>query len=493
MKNILYLLLLCTVLTGCVDLKSDMYDVINPGIFPKNEQDAEALVTSAAYSPFRAIGSGIFTVAAGGILVNADMCTDIGDCQWTDPWWQDILNVNFTVNTGNVTRQYGYIRDISKMTLTFERIENIDMDVAAKNRLKGELHCGRGWLAYLLYDWYGPVQIATLDQLKKPLEDDVIPRLSKEDMINYIETELNEAIGLLPANYKKGDQRYGRFTKGLAYTVLMKLYMLEKDWEKAEKCARELMKEEYGYGLVADYKDIFTLENEKNDEIIWACQCTRTTPENMHSWLAHVLSSVYPTTNPNIQKWGGYRVPWSFYNTFDKTDKRLAVLVGDFVGNDGVRYNQENKEIVLSKGVLPIKYGEDPAATGEESQVDYVIYRYADVLISLSEIIVRKNNAVTQEAIELLNTIRTRAGITPYTISDFNGVADFMEKILLNRGQEFWFEGHRRSDLIRHGKFVEYLSKYKGSATVQEYMTLMPLPQSVINEGKGVVIQNPGY
>jgi len=492
MKRIVYLVLLQVLLIACTNLESEMYNVINPNIFPKNQEDAEALVTAAAYSPFRSARyDGIFSVAATGIQVEADMITDIGDCQWTDTYWPDVLNVNLTVNSFKLTDQYKYVKDISKMTLTMERIADVPMPETEMNRMIAELHCGRGWLGYLLYDWYGTIPVATLEQLQNPLGDEIVPRLTKEKMVEFIETELKAAIEVLPPNYSKGDSKYGRFTGGLAYTALMKLYMHEKEWAKAEACGRELMKPEYGYDLVDNYKDIFTLENEKNEEIIWACQSTRST--NMQMWQAHVLSSVYPTTNPNIQKWGGYRVPWHFYNTFEEGDKRLEVLVGDFIGNDGVRYNQENKGSVLAKGALPVKYGEDPAATGESSQVDWVVYRYADVLTTLSEAIVRNGNSVTSEAVELLNRIRSRAGITLYTQSDFTGVDDFLDKLLLNRGQELWFEGHRRSDLIRHGKFVEFARTYKGSTTVKDHMMLMPIPQYAIDESKGGVIQNPGY
>lgn len=492
MKKIIYIVLLQALLIACTNLESEMYNVINPNIFPKNQEDAEALVTAAAYSPFRSARyDGIFSVAATGIQVEADMITDIGDCQWPDTYWPDVLNVNLTVNSFKLTDQYKYVKDISKMTLTMDRIADVPMPEAERNRMMAELHCGRGWLGFLLYDWYGTIPVATLEQLQNPLGDEIVPRLTKEKMVEFIETELKAAIEVLPANYNKGNGNYGRFTGGLAYTVLMKLYMHEKEWAKAEACGRELMKPEYGYDLVEHYKDIFTLENEKNEEIIWACQCTRST--NMQMWQAHVLSSVYPTSNPNIQKWGGYRVPWHFYHTFEDGDERLEVLVGDFVGTDGVRYNEQNKGSVLVKGALPVKYGEDPAATGESSQVDWVVYRYADVLTTLSEAIVRNGNAVTTEAIELLNKIRRRAGISLYTASDFTGVDDFLEKLLLNRGQELWFEGHRRSDLIRHGKFVEFARTYKGSTTVKDHMMLMPIPQYAIDESKGSVIQNPGY
>lgn len=494
MKKFIYTAIAAiTFLGSCTDLESEMYDTINPGIFPVNEKDAEALVTAAAYAPFRShYYSGIFTVASGGIQTITEMSTDLGECQWNDAVWPDVLYQNFTPNSTGVIKFYrDHLKDISKMTLAISRIEPVEMQESTKNRFIAELRCARGWLAYLLYDLYGPIQIATLEQLENPLQEEIIERPTKEWMVSYIETELNEAIKVLPANYAASDANYGRFTKGLCYTILMKLYMYEKNWSKAEECARELMKSEYGYGLVPEYKDVFTLENEKNEEIIWAAQCSRSV--NKQLWLAHVLSSQYPTKNTSIQKWGGYRVPWAFYETFDKEDKRLEVLVGEFTGTDNVLYNRENPGTVLIKGAMPIKYGEDPAATGEESQIDWIVYRYAEVVTSLSEVIVRKNNTVTQEAVDLLNTIRERAGIAPYALSDFSGVDDFLDKMLLNRGQEFWFEGLRRTDLIRHGKYIEYARKYKESATTKDEFVLMPLPQAVINEGKGIVIQNPGY
>ena len=469
-----------------------MYNVINPSIFPKNQQDAEALVTAAAYGAMgTSLYGGMFQSNYYGYLTVGELLTDMGDIEWAGLGLPDLQNVNLTVSSSLAISNYGFVRNISRMTLTIDRIDAIDMPQSVKDRLVAELHCGKGWLGYMLYDWYGPIPVAPLEVLQDPLNEEVLPRLSKEEMVSFIETELKEAINGLPANYVKGDANYGRYTRGLAYTALMKLYMHVGEWAKAEECGRELMKAEYGYALVPEYEDIFTLENEKNEEIIWAVQCTHS--GDMESWHAHTLPSMYPTKNPSITKWSGYRMPWAFYHTFDPADKRLKVLVGEFEGTDGVIYNEEAPSLILDRGAIPIKYGEDPAAAAENSQIDWVVYRYADVLMTLSEAIVRRGNAITQEAIDLLNIVRIRAGITPYTMADFSSTEDFLDKVLLNRGQELWWEGHRRTDLIRYGKFVEFARKYKGSTTVQDFMTLMPIPQWAINEGKGIVIQNPGY
>ena len=484
-KILVAAMLLMGTAESCTDLKSEMYDTINTNIFPKNADDANALVTAAAYGPFRSEWSGVFSSAQGGIHVFTEMTTDIGDCQWDADVWNDLRNVNFTSNSDGAIAAYkNYINFISKMTLTMDRISRIDMDETEKARLMAELHCGRGWLAYILYDLYGPIQVASKELLEDPLNDNPAPRLSQEEMVKFIEDDLKAAM-VLPARYDKGDSNYGRFTRGLAYTVLMKLYMHEKQWQKAADCGKELAKAEYGLGLMDSYKDIFTLENEGNKEAVWSVVCNLS--DNPQMWHAHVLSSPYPTKNPNIQKWGGYRVLWSFYHTFDPADKRLEVLVGDFQGTDGHHYTEADPNGVLTKGAMPVKYGEDPNSTS------WIVYRYADVLTLRAEALVRAGNAITQEALDCLNAVHTRAGLTAYQMSDFTDANDFLDKVLLERGHELWFEGARRTDLIRYGKYIEYAKKYKGSTTAQDYMNVMPLPQSVIDESKGKIAQNPGY
>ena len=107
-----------------------------------------------------------------------------------------------------------------------------------KTRLIAETRCGRGWLAYILYDLYGPIQIPSLEVLQNPTQKVIVPRSSKEETVKLIEDDLKAAAEVLPAKYSKSDENFGRFTKGLAYTVLMKLYMKKNGarlWNVAEK------------------------------------------------------------------------------------------------------------------------------------------------------------------------------------------------------------------------------------------------------------------
>lgn len=499
MKTRLYSLLFASIClaTSCLNLKSELSDILTEDNFPANQQDCENLVTAAAYGPFRAYWGAMFTAGEDGWHVVGDMCTDVLCCKWTDNKWMPLNNVHFTATTEACTKIYSsHIKDISKMTMTFDRIAGVDLPADVRARMEAELYCGRGWLAFLLFDMYDGLQIADLETLKNPLADVIVPRLSHDETVKFIEDNLRKALekNVLADNYGAGDADYGRFTNGLVHMVLMKLYMHEKDWAKAEIEARELTNSKYGYKLQQEYKDIFTLENEGNSEIVWAATCSRVAYANTQMWLSQVLPSVYPTKNTAITKWDGYRVPWQFYNTFNKLDdKRLEVLVGEFVGTDGRTYNEQYPGTPLDKGALPLKVGEDPNDTGSGSDVDWVVYRYADVLLSLSEIIARQSG-VTKEALDCINEVRNRAGLADLVQnSDFTTTEEFLDLLLLERGHELWAEGTRRSDLIRFGKFVEYAEKYNGSTTVKDYMVLMPIPQSIINEGKGKVLQNPGY
>lgn len=497
MKKLLYNILMALCITSCFSactkLVSEDYSNIDPGFFPESDNDALALVT-ACYNPFSAGGySGYWSSASGGFHVMSEMATDILDCQWGADPWAPVVSFNWDANWSAVTNFYLRYQHISRITLTIHRIETLDMkDKSLQARLIAECKTLRGWLAYMLYDLYGPVPLATLEQLQDPLGDIQIPRATEEEMQKFIETNLTEALNanVLPLRAKGNE--YGRVSAALCHTLLLKYYMLTKQWSKAEAEGRELQKAEYGFGLMNNYKDIFTLANEGNNEIIHAATASLST--NPTLWLAHVLPGPFPTQNPAIQKWGGYHIIWKYYHTFDKIDKRLEVISGEFTGTDGIVYNEQNPGVAIPKGAVPIKVGEDPASTGENSGLDWIIYRYADVLTLLGEAIVRNGNMVTTEAVDLLNTVRIRAGLPAYTLADFHSTQAYFDKVLEERGHELFCEGARRSDLIRHQKY-QAAAEFKGYGDTYRpnVFERWPLPQKAIDEGKGTVIQNTGY
>ena len=425
---------------SCVDLDSVDYSAVNDTIFPTTDSDADAIVIGAAYSPFRSKEYvGLFTSAHDGIHVFSDMASDIGTCRWTDSYWYNIININFSAEEeqGPVIIYNNYIRDITRMTNVLRTLDAMDIEQERKDWYVAQVRCGRGWLAYILYDMFGAIQLPTEELLDNPASTTPIPRATAEQTAEFIENDLLAAIPDLEPRYEYGTENYGRFTQALAYTVLMKFYMHEGRWADAESCGRELVKPEFGFGLVKRYKDIFTLENEGNDETIWACNCMH--GENMQMWLSHTLPKDYADLeNTDIERFNGYRVTWEFMDAAFgdyPDDERLEVLLTEYTSASGDTYNQENPGALenLQLGAVPMKYGEDPEQIGMGSGIDWIVFRYADVLTLLSEAIARNAGAVTQEAVNYLNDVHTRAGLEPYEMSDFASPEAFLTELLDER------------------------------------------------------------
>ena len=129
-------------------------------------------------------------------------------------------------------------------------------------------------------------------------------------------------------------------------------------------------------------------------------------------WLTHIVPPGYPLKNEKIQRWYVYNTPWDFYDKYNRGDSRLQQLVGEFKyvpegETDTVLATRDNYEH-LKKGALPLKYPEDASQTGDQSDNDVVVYRYADVLLELAEAI-NEQNGPTAEAIELVEQVRSRA------------------------------------------------------------------------------------
>ena len=119
------------------------------------------------------------------------------------------------------------------------------------------------------------------------------------------------------------------------------------------------------------------------------------------------------------------------------------------------------------------------------------VLRYADVLLMLAEAI-NQLSGPTAEAIALVNEVRTKhGGIAALPATATASKAAFNDAILRERGWEFYFEGIRKIDLVRHGKWASALEA-AGKVT-HGPSELFPVPQYVINVGGGKIEQTKGY
>ncbi len=396
---------------------------------------------------------------------------------------------------------YGFYGKISRCTMVMDDIETSGLSQDAKNKYLAEVRCARGYLSYILFDMFGPLVIAPLEVLKNPLIEAPLPRLSNEEMVKFIEDDLLFATEYLPL---PKNTEYGKFSKGLAKTLLIRLYLHETVHDKAyydkvELTARELMGSEYGYSLVESYPSLFEPGgmDEKNPEYIFVIPSSQAGP-NTSQWL---MMAMPPDSDSPVKGWGTVQSSWWFYDTFEENDTRKTYLITEYVSSAEGHpvVNRANPMATMDLGPIPQKYMMDPTVPGNSgfSQYDIVEYRYPEVLLSLAEAIVMKpSGSLNGEALELMNQIRRRAGLENKSLADFPTTESFIDQLLTERSHEFWCEnGQYRADLIRFDKLYDRVMLLNNNvapyASKDKY--LFPLPLSVIVDGKGQVKQNPGY
>ena len=486
--NKITILLFAVVFFACDELEREDFNQVYPENFFQNENDIKN-ATTAMYRLFHINsygGGGVYSFGRGGNNIFTEVATDIMDCQWGDGGsWATFNTHKWTaenpMGTHDIYWKYNWL---SKGESIIKSITESNVSDEVKDKYISEIKGLQGWLAFVLYDLYGGVPIANEEVLADINTEVYLPRLTNAEMVTYIKSKLNDAADFLPYSYASAD--WGRLTKGAVKTLLLKLYLHEKNYPKVEELARELMTADYGYSLLANYQDNFSIDKDINAETILAIPCNIDDFKN--GWIAHVLPYNFPYSAP-AQKWSGYRMEWDFYHTFEANDLRLETIAAEYEGTDGETYNEQSPGNHLVKGALPLKYGVDPNHLGHGAGNDFRVFRYADVILCLAEAI-NNTNGTTAEAYDLVDMIRTRAGLAG--LNRTMSIPELNDAILIERGHELYCEGHRRADLIRHGKFVEY-GRLKADNLAEDYKVLYPIPNDATLESKGAVVQNPGY
>uniref|UniRef100_A0AB33J5A2 RagB/SusD family nutrient uptake outer membrane protein n=1 Tax=Prevotella sp. GTC17260 TaxID=3236796 RepID=A0AB33J5A2_9BACT len=502
-----------TLFTGCADLNPVDYSEMNSELFPKVESDYVTLVNECYRSIRSSWFDGLFATDDRGCVAINDATTEIltarsyifkkqHDLDWnsTDDYLVGFYYTEKDPSGGGY--RDGFANDISRCTSNLAYIEkSTTLTDAAKKKMAAEVRCARAFVAYTLYDMFGPLIIAPADLLDNPRNDKPLPRMKREEMVKYIEDDLLFAAENLPS---PNDVEYGRFSTGLAKMLLIRLYLHETRidksyYTKVETLAKELMQASNGYQLQPSYIKMFELggQGKANKEIIFALP-VNTEMVSWNDWHMFVLPADFASNGMK----GGYHSltsTWHFYDSFEPTDTRRTYLLAEYRSSKTGMVVHRGDYPNLDIGPIPMKYGFDTELfkNSGRSSIDPIVYRYADVYLSLAEALYRKPGASAadkQSALTYINVIRERAGIPALAYTEIDSDAKFVDVILKERMHEFWCEnGQYRADLIRMDKFVESAKTINGSAYATKAKEVYPLPKSVITDGKGVVIQNEGY
>ena len=500
MKKTIIISLIASIAFSLISCEGDLVPKVSNRLsaldFPKTDEDYKLLVTGV-YGQFRYDNAWYrYSCDPQSRLILGEIGTDELYISWS--WCQEPQK-NFDFNPGYDLFNQFYnkmVPSVTKATYALALLKACTLkDSVLKKQYIAEVQCCRAMWMYDLEGFYGPPPVV-LDSaaVMNPLQTYFPPRLSDSAYLAFLEKDLLSAIDNLPIKYSNNE--YGRFTKGAAASILMKLYMRHHEYGKAELISRQILT--YGYQLQSNYSKIWDINNENNSELIFVLPAANEITPNSNIYRAHVLPADWISmSGSKVVAYSGYRIPWSVYDKFDITDTRLSTLFKDYyIIRNGVPTLVDGRRTGrLKEGALPLKYGEDPKSDGLFNGNDIVLIRYADIILLRAEAL-NEINGPNQESIDLINQIRNRAfqnNVTKLaTLAQFTSKEALRDYILQERQFELLFEGERREDLIRQGKYIQF-AQARGITGAVDYKVRYPIPSSAIIEGQGKIKQNDGY
>jgi len=248
-----------------------------------------------------------------------------------------------------------------------------------------------------------------------------------------------------------------------------------------------------GYSLESEFFTNFS--TEATSEVIFTS--AEGSPQNRYFMTLHY--------SQNPSGWNGFTTLADFYDTFEAQDQRIGNYPppdgSEFSGIGrgfliGQQFNDDGSETIDSRTNLPLNFTPDVPLAGAATekgiraikyhpanQGQYILLRYADVLLMKAEAIMRGGTDPNgQSALDVVNELRAVRGASALSSIDEVGMLD-------ERGREMYWEGTRRIDQIR---FSDFASKWAEKDNVETFRVLFPIPQQALDSNPNLQ-QNAGY
>jgi len=474
------------------------------------------------------------------LLWNAnELTTDEAICGWTDKGIAEFSKNSFTAANESLYGLWWRLNfGVSICNQYLKECADYDKTMTA------EAHFMRDLYYYYLLDNFGNPSFS------ETMPDPDPKQIKSADLYNFIVKDLEENMGnmLAPSVRKKGEKNYSRADQSAAWMLLARLYLnAEKytgkaEWAKAKEYADKVIKQSgrtlwegdnatthrSANGKYSAYQMLFMADNDQTgayNECIFgfaldggtAASWGASTFLHGSTWDANMAAD-YP--QKSSQAWGGNRtrvdlvkkfISLTDLNSLDSwTPETItkaagddrALLYGDNAdGNHGKKDRKYTNDDIatFADGIATTKFTSDRSddgatAVSDHCDNDIMLMRLPEAYYIYAEAEAREagSEVTLPEGTRLINEVRKRANntnlLTSYTL----------DELLDERAREFYFEGLRRTDLIRYGYFgnSNYTWQWKGG--IQEggkfpsYFNIFPIPQTELGTNHNLK-QNPGY
>jgi len=433
-----------------------------------------------------------------------ELTTDEAICAWSDEGLNGLMFCNW--NSSNRFCELSYNRMMMTIAYCNEYLRNTTDEVLASRGVSEDLKAKiqsyreqarviRAMHYFFLMDLYANVPFV---QESDPIGTYLPEQKGRDFFFPWIESELKSAEGKLPV---KSASTYGMINNQVVWTVLAKMYLNaevyigQKKYTDAITYLNKVISS--GYSLDPVYKNMFGADNDKSPEIIFPiifdgikATCYGGT---MYLMAASYDSDMDPATNFGLNaSWRGLRVKETLSSLFTDNDTRARFWKEGRTQETGSLYD-------FTFGYSCYKYTNlksngAPGSSPAFPDTDFPMFRLADVYLMYAEAVLRGGTGGDRAtALGYVNALRSRAGVS--TISDSQLTLDFL---LDERARELYWEGHRRTDLIRFNKYTANYKwpwkngVYMGTANISEIYKIFPIPATELTANSNVK-QNPGY
>lgn len=477
MKNyIKIVVLVCSIsLFGCEDYL-DRYPLNNPSdaTFLSNETELKMAVTGC-YSALW------FKIEDMPFHLCFDAATDIGfdrngsALQALGRGAQDSRNGTIVAMWTNL---YAGIAKCNYVLGNMERGKSVIAETTYK-QYESEVRFLRALFYSYLIELYGGVPLVTTPLT---LSEAQMPRSTKDEVANFILTELDQSAQYLPQANKPTS---GRATKGAAWGLASRVALYNKKWDIAANSAQKVMALEGSEFVINNsYMDLFQYAGQTSKEIIFSIQYLKGT--NVHPLYrlfgsrnaqahtnkkpAYQLADSWECTDgKQIDESPIFDPKQPYKNRDPRLGFTLAVSGSTFLGfqyethGDSVlcwNYNlnpakrvgnlEATHAYATFTGIGWRKYADNLDRSAiNESELNTIIIRYAEVLLNYAEAKIEAGT-IDQSVLAAINKVRQRPSVNmpPITTTDKNELRNAVRR---ERKYELSGEGFRLFDIRRWG------------------------------------------
>lgn len=437
-----------------------------------------------------------------------ELPTDESKVAWSDEGLNGLNFIQWTSTNRFVMLNYdrmnlinAYVNEFLNQTTT-DKLDARGLSEAMKDSVstdRAEARALRALSYYILIDLYGNV----------PYTDETtgigayMPEQKGRDFLfPYIESELKSVINDLP---EKSERNYGKVNRFVADMILANLYMNAEVYGQGNRYDDALtylndIIDNGGYSLDSKYQNIFGADNNESPEIIFPIIFDGVYAQSYGGTL-YLTAGAYgddmePGTNFGLpQYWSGLRAPEDLSILFHDGDQRALFWTDNRTQDIGnwTDFKQGYSVVKFTN----LKKDGTPGSDQTFTDTDFPFYRLADAYLLYVEAVKRNASGNEAKAVALWNNIQKRAyGDESHNINSLAEIS--LNDIINERARELYWEGHRRTDLIRFNMFTDNKNwswkggSHTGNMRVDDKFLLYPLPSTDVSSNSNL-IQNPGY